>query len=138
MADERDRAVAESADAGDERLVVGTTTVAVQLDEVVEQPSHVVERVRPFGMTRELDGAPDLLVRDLRVHPLELLLEPFEIRGEPRAAEQAQPLELRQPLAKTELLLSRHSRSRENSRSSVARYGRSSFRGRIASTWPKR
>ena len=136
MADERNRAAAEAADAGDERPVVRPPPVAVQLDEVVQQPLDVVERVRPLGMARELDGAPDLLVGDLRLHALELLLEPLEIAGYARAAEQAQPSELRESFAKAKLLVSRHSCSRENSRSRRARYGRSSFRGRIASTCP--
>src|SRR5213082_3322193 len=30
------------------------------LDDWVEEPLHVVERVRPVGVQRELDGAPDL------------------------------------------------------------------------------
>ena len=109
VADEGDRAAAEAADAGYERLVVRPPAVAVQLDEVVQQPLDVVERVRPVGMARELDGAPDLLVGDLGLHALELLLEPLEVAGYAGAAEQAQPSELGKPLAKAKLLVSCHS-----------------------------
>ena len=58
VADERDRAAVELAEAGDDRAVVGAAAVAVQLDPVVEDPSDVVERVRPVGVPGELDRAP--------------------------------------------------------------------------------
>src|SRR5438067_7488467 len=52
------------AEAGDDRRVVRARPVAVQLDEVLQQPGDVVERVRPLGVSRELDGTPDLPARD--------------------------------------------------------------------------
>ena len=66
VADQHDGATVELADAGDERRVVGAAAVAVQLDEVVDDPRDVVERVRAVVVARELDGAPRLLVGDLR------------------------------------------------------------------------
>jgi hypothetical protein len=60
--------------------------VAVQLEPVVQQPLDVVERVRPVGMSRELDGEPDLLVARLRDDPVELLLQSLELARQLRAA----------------------------------------------------
>jgi hypothetical protein len=59
----------------------------VQLDPVVEQTFDVVERVRTILMTRELDGAPDLLVGRRGLDAVELPLQLFELTGELRAAE---------------------------------------------------
>ena len=86
VADERDRAPVEAAEAGDDRRVVGAAAVAVELDPVVEQPLDVVERVRPVLVPRELDRAPDLLVGRRGLDPLELALEPLELAGDARAA----------------------------------------------------
>src|ERR687885_1951593 len=88
LAHERDRSAVEAADPGDDRAVVGARTVAVELDPVHEQPLDVVERVRPVLVTRELDGAPDVLVARLLREPLELALELLELTREPRAAEE--------------------------------------------------
>jgi hypothetical protein len=42
----------------------------VQLDEVLEQPVDVIECVRALRVSRQLDRAPDLLVRRLGLYPL--------------------------------------------------------------------
>ena len=49
---EDDGAAVELAEAGDHRAVVAEGTVAVQLEPVLEQPLHVVERVGPIVMAR--------------------------------------------------------------------------------------
>src|SRR5581483_3388240 len=88
LADEHDRAAVEAADPGDHRAVVGPPAVPVQLDPVLEDPRDVVQRVRAVRVPRELDGAPDLLVRRLRLELLELTLQALELAGELRAAEE--------------------------------------------------
>ena len=60
VADERDRAAAEAAEAGDDRRILAADAVAVQLGEVVEQALGVVERVRALVVARELDRIPDV------------------------------------------------------------------------------
>src|SRR6185312_13803310 len=60
VADERDGAPAEPAEARDDRGILHALTVAVQLRPVVEQPFGVVERVRPVVVAGELDGIPDV------------------------------------------------------------------------------
>src|SRR4029453_9163277 len=88
LADERDRPAAEAGEAGDERRVLGSRTVAVQLDEVLEEALHVVERVRPLRVAGEVDGSPDLLVGRLGLlDPVELSLQPLGVTGQPRAPE---------------------------------------------------
>ena len=84
MADEDDRLVVELPEARHERGIVRSTTVSVKLEEVVEDSLHVVERVRPVGMTRELDRLPDLLGRRIRLELVELILQPRELTGELR------------------------------------------------------
>ena len=54
--------------------VVGAASVAVQLDEVLEHPFNVVQRVGPVRMARELDRAPDVRVARLGDDPVELPL----------------------------------------------------------------
>src|SRR5581483_7837478 len=98
MADQRDRATVEAAEAGDDRGAVGPHAVAVELDPVLEEALDVVQRVRAILVPRELDRAPDVLVRRLRLHPLQLVLQPLELAGELGAAEQAEPPEPSQPL----------------------------------------
>ena len=110
VADQRDRATVEAAEAGDERLVVGAAAVAVQLDEILEHPFDVVQRVRPVWMARELDRAPDLLVARLGDDPVELPLKALELAGEARAAQERQAAEPVQPLAELDLGLTRHCR----------------------------
>ena len=111
LADDRDRATVEPAEAGDDRGVVGAEAVAVQLEEVVEQALDVVERERALVVSRELDGAPDLLVRLLSRDPVELLLELVDLARDARAPEQARALELAQAVAQPELGLTRHART---------------------------
>jgi hypothetical protein len=53
--DEDDRPVVELAQPGHDGVVVHTRTVALQLEPVVEDALHVVERVRPVLMARQLD-----------------------------------------------------------------------------------
>ena len=87
-------------------------------------------------MACELDRAPDLLVGRRRLDPLELPLQPLELAGKPRAAEEPQRS------------AACSSRSRRRSSWSVAiageqpeqagEYVLSSGRGTIASMWPKR
>ena len=79
VADEHDGPPAELPEPGHERGVVGATAVAVELEEVVEDPLDVVERVRPVEMTRELDRLPDLLGGRIRPQLVELILQPREL-----------------------------------------------------------
>src|SRR5205085_8092231 len=110
VSDQRDCAAVEAAETGDERRVVGAAAVAVQLDEVLEHPLDVVERVGPVRMARELDRAPDVRVGRLGDDPVELPLQALELAGEPRAAEERQAAEPVQPLAELDLALTRHCR----------------------------
>ena len=79
MPDQRNRAALELADAGDERVVVHPAAIAMELEEVLEDPLDVVERVRPILVAGELDPLPDLLVGGVVLEPLELALEAFEL-----------------------------------------------------------
>ena len=60
MPDEDNGPPAELPDAGDERVVVRAAAVAVELEEVVEDPLDVVEGVGTVLMAGELDRAPDV------------------------------------------------------------------------------
>ena len=84
------------------------TAIAVQLEEVVEDPLDVVERVRPVGMARELDRLPDLLGARLLLELVELILEPLELACELRTAQELHAAELTEPLAQPHLRLARH------------------------------
>ena len=64
---------------GDDRVVVHPAAVTVELEEVLEDPLDVIERVRPFLMTGELDPLPDLLVGGVVLEPLELALQALEL-----------------------------------------------------------
>src|SRR5205814_638795 len=75
LADERDRPAVELPEPGDHRAVVVGAAVTVQLEPVLEQPFDIVERVRARVVARELDRAPDVLVRRLLLEPVELTLE---------------------------------------------------------------
>ena len=86
VTDQHDRAAVELADSGHDRVVVHPAAVAVELEEVLQDPLDVVERVRPLLMTGELDPLPDLLVRGVVLQPLELALQALELRGEPGSA----------------------------------------------------
>src|SRR5204862_8326412 len=107
LTDQDDRAVPELAETGDHRAVVAERPVAVQLEPVVEQPLDVVERVRPVVVAGQLDLAPDLLVSGLLADPGDLPLEPLELAGDARAAEQRQVPQPPEPLAQPQLVLSR-------------------------------
>src|SRR5205085_10972294 len=87
LADEDDRAAVELADAGDHRAVVAAATVPVQLEPVVAELAAVVERVRPVGMARELDRAPDVVAGGLLPDAVELALQPLELARPLSAAE---------------------------------------------------
>ena len=121
--DQRDRAALELADPGHDRVVVHPAAIAVQLEEVVEDPLDVVERVRPLLVARELDALPDLLVRGVVLEPLELALQALELGREPRPAQELDPAQLGQPVAEAELGVVRHA-GLANSRISCATTGR--------------
>ena len=58
VADDEDRLALVERGAGDDRVIVGETAIAVQLDEVGEQALDVVERGRARRMARHLDALP--------------------------------------------------------------------------------
>ncbi len=89
--DQRDRAALELADPGHERVIVHPPAIAVQLEEVLEDPLDVVEGVRALLVAGELDPLPDLLVRGVVLEPLELALQTLELGREPRPAQQLDP-----------------------------------------------
>ena len=111
--------------------------VAMQLEEVVEDPLDVVERVRPLGVARELDRLPDLLGSRIGPKLVELLLQARELAGELRATQELHAAELTEPLAQPHFGLAGH-QVRANSLRSRASVSRSSDRGTIASRWPNR
>ena len=137
--DERDGLALETAHTGHERRVVRERAVAVELDEVVEDPLDVVERVRAILVSRQLDRAPDLVGARLLGDPVDLVLEPGHLPGDADPAEERQLPEPRQPVAQPELLdrafgaLSRHARrgrGRGPGRAAARAAGRSRPRGR--------
>ena len=65
-------ATVELREPGDERSVVGTAAIAVELDPVVEHALHVIHRVGAVGVPGELDRVPDRLVGRVGVQPFEL------------------------------------------------------------------
>ena len=133
IADQRDRAAAEAPEADDDRRVVAVLPVAVELEPVVEQALHVVERVRPVRMARELDGTPDLLVARLRDDAVELALQPLELARDARAPQERKAPQPAQLLPQSQLGVTRH---RRRAAAAGRQYARSSGRGTIASTWP--
>src|SRR4051794_12410324 len=135
MADQGDRAALQLAEAGDERAVVGSAAVPVQLDPVVDEALDVIHRVRAIGMAGELDRAPDRLVARVGLQPLQLLLEPFALTVDAHPAQKRQPRKPAQAAAEADLLLAlAHAKSLRRR----VRCSRCSARGTIASTWPKR
>src|SRR5205807_1234425 len=98
----------ETSEPDDERCVVRTAAVTVQLDPVLEQPLDVVERVRAVLMSRQLDRAPDLLVGGSRLDPIELPLQLLQLPREAAATKQVEVAQARQPLAQVELVISCH------------------------------
>jgi len=95
VSDQCDRAAVEPADADHEGSVIRAAPISVELDPVLEEPLHIVERVRPILVTRELDGAPDLLVGRRRLDTLELPLQLLELSRKACPAEQVQVALLR-------------------------------------------
>src|SRR6185437_13925230 len=71
----------------------------------------VVERVRAIVVPRQLDLAPDLLVGRLLADPGDLPLQAIELAGDPRAAEERKVPQATEPLAQSELVLSRGHRT---------------------------
>ena len=108
LADEDDGAAVEPAEPGDDRPVVRAAAIAVQLEEVVEDPLDVVERVRPILVPRQLDRLPDLVVARLLLETVDLVLEPLELAGQLRPAEELHGAELTEPLAQAHLGFARH------------------------------
>ena len=100
---DRHGAAVEPRQSGDDRAVVGASPVAVQLDPVLADPADVVERVRALLVAGQLDGAPDLVVARLGLHPLELALELRELALEAGPAEELQVPQLGEPLAQPQL-----------------------------------
>ena len=98
LADDDHGPVAEAAEAGHDRGVVGAAAIAVELDPVLDQPLDVIERVGALVVAGELDRRPDLVVRRLGLHALELALELLELALEARAAEELQVPQLGEPL----------------------------------------
>ena len=103
----------------------------MKLEEVVEDPLDVVERVRTVGMARELDRLPDLLGARVGTEVVELVLQARELTAELRAAQELHAAELTEALAQPHFGFARHQRA--NSRRSCPSVGRSSARGTIAS-----
>ena len=99
LPDEDDGASVEFAEAGDHRAVVSERPVPVELEPVLEEALHIVERVRPLLVSSQLDLAPDLLVGRLLPDPLDLPLQPLELAGEPCTADQREVLQAPEPLA---------------------------------------
>src|SRR5207302_6809018 len=103
VSDETDGAPVEAADAGDDRRIVGTRAVAVQLDPVLEQPLDVVQRVRPVLVPGELDLLPDVVPRErLGAQELDLFLHPLDLAVD-AGAEEPDALQARDLLAQAQL-----------------------------------
>ncbi len=131
VADERDRAAVDLAETGDERAVVRAAAVAVELDPVVDEPLDVVERVRPLGMARELDRAPDRLVARVLLQALELLLEPLRLAVDARTPRSKGSRD--RPLRRCRRFTSWSRLAHLKSLRTRARYARCCGRGTIAS-----
>ena len=58
VADDHDRLAVVGTDAADDRGIVAERPVAVELEEVGAEALHVVERLRPVDVARELDPLP--------------------------------------------------------------------------------
>ena len=99
VADQSDGATVEAPDADHDGGVVGAAAVPVELDPVLEEPLDVIERIRAILVPRELDRPPDLLVGRRGLDALQLTLQLLEVGRQPRAAEQVEATQTRQPLA---------------------------------------
>src|SRR4029453_13335005 len=87
----------------------------------LEDPLHVVERVRPVLVTRELDRAPDGLRARLLLETLELVLQAVELTAQLRSPEELHGAELTKALAQPDLCLARHALSRWQTAAGAAR-----------------
>ena len=104
VSNEHDRAPVEAGKARDDRRIVGERAVSVQLDEVVADPLHVVERVGTILMACELDRVPDLVLTRLGGNAFELALQPGHLARDADAAQERKLAELGQPLLELQLL----------------------------------
>ena len=104
MTHQSDGSSVETTDTAYDRLVVGESAVTVELDEVLEHPLHVVERVGPIGVTGELDLFPDLVGIRFRPDSSDLPLQTRHLAGDPDASEERQLTQLRKPLPQPQLL----------------------------------
>ena len=95
--------------------------IAVELDEVVENALDVVERVRTLLVPGQENRVPDVVLAGLVADPVELALQPAQLGRDAGTAQERQVAELRQALAKPQLLRRR--------RPPPSRHGR---RGRAA------
>ena len=109
VSDQGDGPTLEAAEPDDDGRIVGASAVSVQLDPVLEQALHVVQRVRTILVPGELYGPPDLLVRRRCLDALELTLQLLELARKARTAEQVETTQARQALAQPQLLVTRHS-----------------------------
>ena len=97
--------MAKAADPADERPIVCEMPVATQLDEVVEQPLHVVKGVRTLEMPGELDRSPDLLRARLGLDALDLPPEPAELILNAHTSKQGELAQAREPIAQPQELV---------------------------------
>ena len=79
VADQDDALPPEATETADERRVVTEMPIAVKLDEIIEEPLHVVERVRPLLVTCEFDSTPDLVFAGIGVGVVDLPLKPSQL-----------------------------------------------------------
>ena len=80
MADDHDRLPLVAGGAGDDGVIVGEPAVAVQLDEIGEEPIDVVEHVGPARVARHEHALPGReLAVDLRPGGAQLLIQALEL-----------------------------------------------------------
>ena len=137
VTEDRDRAPVQLGDAGDECGVVGAAAVAVQLEEVVRHPFDVVEGVGPLLVPRSSTAlqmsSPLGSARSARAAAADARARRT---GASRAGGQGRSTwRVARGVAAR---LHPAPYSSPKSRSSFPSVGRSSGRGTIASTWPKR
>jgi hypothetical protein len=71
MADDDDRSPTETRKAAKDGIVIHELAIARELDEFVEQPRDIIEKVRPVGMTRDLRLLPRI---EMGIDVLKLLV----------------------------------------------------------------
>ena len=69
LGDDRHLAAIDAPDAAHDSAVVGERAVAMQLDEIIEQGSDVIQRRRPLGVARELHALPGAVRRGGLLRP---------------------------------------------------------------------